>query len=87
MLEPNYDYNDGRDGRIRRFKETRAWLWECYGPGAELDYVVLTPRAVGVDGQCQIQTQERWAWDTREQHLRLYLKGDDELSLVKLKWL
>ena len=83
IVEPDFG-NDGRDGRIQRFKELRAHLWEVYGPGCELDYVMLRFNEPKVDGKtCSV---ERWAWDTKLGNLRLYLKGDDELSFIKLKW-
>jgi hypothetical protein len=85
IVEPDYSHG-GRDGRINKFKELREWLWENYGPGCELDYVVLTPTPAGNEGQCYMQSQERWAWDTTENRLRIYVKGDEELSFIRLKW-
>lgn len=80
MVQPEFIF-DGRDGRIRRFKEFREWMWTNYGPGCELDFVQLTP------GKERMESVERWAWDTRETNLRIYLKGDEELTFIKLKWL
>ena len=83
LVEPDYQ-NDGRDGRIQRFKELRNQLWEIYGPGCELAYVTLQFDRPKVDGK--ICSHERWAWDPREGNLQLYIKGDEELSFIKLKW-
>ena len=83
IVEPDFG-NDGRDGRIQRFKELRNQLWEIYGPGCELDYVVLQFDQPKVDGK--IFSVERWAWHTEYDNLRIYIKGDEELSFIKLKW-
>ena len=59
-------------------------MWENYGPGCELSYVTLQFNQPKVDDK--ICSVERWAWYTQENNLRLYIKGDEELSYIKLKW-
>ena len=80
IVEPAYGFGHGKDERINRYKELRAWLWDSFGPGCELDYVTLsfTP---------SMNPVERWAWRTDNGHMRLYLRSDEELTLLKLKWL
>jgi hypothetical protein len=75
---------DGRDARIQKFKDLRAWLWETFGPGCELGFVRLN-FADHKEGDL-IKSDERWAWDTEYKAMRLYIKTDSELTLLKLKW-
>ena len=51
--------------------KVRNWLWETYGPSAELG---LTKRGA------------IWAWDTEFNNRRLYLQSDAELTMFKLKF-
>ena len=88
-VEPEYGLPSGRDGRIELFKELRVWCWEMFGPGCERDFVVVRPVPVGEDGQCRMDSVERWAWLTtsyEKQELRIYLK-EEAMTFFKLKWL
>lgn len=92
-IEPGYVYYPGhsREFRINKFKEMRNFLWQDFGPGAELEYVTITLGTTSTPdvkppGDPGIPTLERWAWRTDQNHLRLYLKGDAELTWLKLKW-
>ena len=51
--------------------KVRNWLWSTYGPSAEIG---LTQRG------------SIWAWDTEFGHRRIYIKGDEELAMFKLKF-
>lgn len=49
----------------------RMWCWEQWGASGERDWC---------------PDDSVWAWDTEHHHLRIYLKGDKELSMFHLKW-
>lgn len=51
--------------------EARNWFWATYGPSAEMGYT--TKDLV-------------WAWDTEHGNRRIYIKGDAELTLFRLKF-
>lgn len=78
-IETTYDLG-GRDERIKAFKNMRVWLWENYGPGAELKYIELQVNDTG------IEAKERWAWDTEHGNERMYLKSDEEMTFFKMKF-
>lgn len=60
--------------RRAAFNEWREWCWTNWGPSCERDWASLaTPEAF-------------WAWDTEYNHLRLYFKGDKEMSMFHFKW-
>jgi DNA polymerase III delta prime subunit len=78
--------SDSKDDRIRWFKDMRQQFLENYGPGCELKWVALRPVDAGPNGECRIESQERWAWDTEFGNMRLYLKSDAELTFFTLKY-
>jgi hypothetical protein len=51
--------------------EVRNWLWATYGPSAEIGFT---------------NRWSLWAWDTEHNNRRLYIKGDEELTMFKLKF-
>jgi hypothetical protein len=64
--------------RREMFCNVREWCWTTWGASAELlMYATSFPRSI----------DPRWSWDTEHGHLRIYLKGDEELSWFLLKWL
>lgn len=73
-------FNKSRE-RINQFKEYRVWMWETFGPSCELDNITLIGDKLG-----EPSSVERWAWRTDFEHLRLYIRGDEELAWFKLKW-
>jgi hypothetical protein len=79
--------SDSKDDRIRWFKDMRRQFLENYGPGCELKWVALRPVDDGPNGECRMEPQERWAWDTEFGHMRLYLKSDAEMTFFTLKYL
>jgi hypothetical protein len=52
----------------------REFCWQTWGPSRELLWAITRP-PVPV-----------WAWDTEFRHKRLYLKGDQELTLFELRF-
>lgn len=69
-----WDYKE-RWKAEREFIEWQAWCWKTYGQGTERDWTH------------HIADTAHWGWDTQKSHLpRLYLKGDEELMLFKLKF-
>ena len=70
-----------REESIRKLIELRNWCWETFGPGVERKYVTLIP------GPDHLESLDAWAWHTEDNQRRIYLRGDEELALFKLKWL
>lgn len=66
--------------RSVKFIEVRNDLWNCYGPSSE--------REVRIPGSA---VSDCWAWHVEEygsrQNFYIYLKGDEEASYFKLKWM
>lgn len=63
--------------RREQFCNMREWCWITWGPSAELImYATSFPRSI----------DPHWSWDTEHDHLRIYLKGDEELSWFLIKW-
>lgn len=60
------------------FQELREWLWANYGPSMELEWAMAQARAN--------RTEARWAWDTEHRNKRLYIRGDEELTFLELKF-
>ena len=73
-----------KDERTAKFKELREWMWEHYGPGCELDYVMLDFKSPK-DSDGLLNSRERWAWQTAHGEQRLYIKPE-QFTFMKLKW-
>jgi hypothetical protein len=80
IVEIDIMLGQGRDERVQEFKNLRNWCWETAGPGCELGFVQLHVTELG------LESLEKWAWDTEYNNQRLYLKDDELLTLLKLKW-
>ena len=76
----------GSDARIERFKAWRAWCWEAFGPGCETKWITIRPEEVGPNGECQMVSTTRWAWQTEFKEMRLYFKDDETLSAFMFQW-
>lgn len=63
--------NDSVYNRNDNFVTIRNWCWATYGPSTELGF--------GCRGNA-------WAWDSEYRARRIYLKGDEELTMFKLKF-
>ena len=63
-------------GKSATLQQWREWAWEQFGPGAERDTALML----------RADRDWRWAWDTEQGKMRLYLKGDEELSWFTLRW-
>ena len=61
------------------FYKWREWCCEVFGPAMEREW------ACGLMYQNKIPAQS-WAWDTGLGNKRLYLKGDEELTLFELRF-
>lgn len=64
--------------RMEDFQLIREWAWATYGPSCERDW------AIGIAHENR--TEVVWAWDTEHANKRLYLRGDAELTLFRLKF-
>ena len=76
----------GSDVRIQKFVEWRNWCWEVFGPGVERKWITLKPEPAGNNGECRMVSENRWAWHTENEEMRLYFKDDETLSAFVLKW-
>mgnify|MGYP003350384398 FL=1 len=89
-IEVNRFEVHGKDERTRFFKDYRAWCWDQFGPGCELDYVAITLGTTSIvtpeEKIFGLPTREMWAWRTDYDNQRIFLKSDRELSWFKLKW-
>ncbi len=52
--------------RLATLHGIRTWLWEQFGPSAELNCISQLALT---------QSTPDWAWDTANGHCRIYLKG------------
>jgi hypothetical protein len=66
------DWRIGASEQVADFNTRRAWCWENFGPGLEVDYTTW-----GTDAS--------WAWWRDTQHLNLYL-AEASLSAYLLYW-
>lgn len=67
--------------RLIIFNQIRGWCWNTWGPSCERDlYLSILKNSSNRD------LNPHWAWNTEFNHLSLYLKTDQELALLKLKW-
>ena len=85
-VEPTYDFMGGRDALIEKFKAWRNWCWEVFGPGCETKWIIIHPVDAGTEGQCQMESTTRWAWQTEFKEMRLYFKDDETLSAFMFQW-
>ena len=76
----------GSDARIERFKEWRAWCWEVFGPGVETKWITIHAVDAGPNGQCEMESTTRWAWQSEFKEMRLYFKDDETLSAFVFQW-
>lgn len=66
---------DNKWAMERQFMAWQAWCWNTYGQGTERDW------------HHHIQDTSYWSWQTKNvREPRLYLRGDPELMLFKLKF-
>ena len=76
----------GSDERIEQFKEWRNWCHEAFGPGVETKWITIHAVDAGPNGQCQMESTTRWAWQTEYNEMRLYFKDDETLSAFMFQW-
>lgn len=62
--------------KAEAFSKVRQWCWETYGPTVELGMYFDTNSYIN----------DKWAWDTDNHQMRIYLKSDVELAWFQLKW-
>jgi hypothetical protein len=62
--------------------EARSWLWERFGPGTEFQ---LLTRNRGLGHPRNTLHAVKWAWDTENYNLRLYVRDEilTQFLLVK----
>lgn len=60
----------------------REWCWEVWGPSKELIYW-LNDNQYNINLSSQNQ---HWCWLNNDIATRIYLKGDEELTMFILRW-
>lgn len=69
------------------YHEIREWCWQTWGSSKELiDWVNDDALSKGVDPKPLFCQNQHWTWQNDEYYRRIYLKGDAELMMFKLKW-
>lgn len=72
------------------FSEVRAWMWDTWGPSKELNSWNVDFRKLNgitpIDFEKLHCFNQHWCWDTGSYKEYLYLKGEKELMLFKLRW-
>ena len=77
MFKYIIDFAHGANGyadRINGLSDARDWCWQTWGSSNEIEYVYL------------VKKHSTWSWQTSHNQLRIYLQGDQELTLFKLKF-
>lgn len=59
---------------LEKYVEVRNWLWETYGPSAELEVVRDTNMNV------------KWSWVYDQYNIKCFLASDKEYQWFVLKW-
>ena len=73
-----------------QFQEMCEWLWENYGPGCEQDHYYSLIAQITKSGNAANAKQvgPQWAWhiDPKYKTPYIYIRTDEILSHIKLKW-
>lgn len=64
------------------FHAWRAWCWETWGPSKEISDWLEDRLSRSIPAN----QNQSWSWQHDKFATRLYLRGDEELSLFKLRW-
>ena len=69
----------------QKFYAWREWCWDTWGSSKELHAWLKDKNSlINMSGlSCQ---NEHWVWQNNEHYMRIYLKGDEEMTLFLLKW-
>jgi hypothetical protein len=70
------DFQLPANRRIATLHRARTWLWEQFGPSAELDCISQLALT---------QSTPDWAWDTANGHCRIFLKGSALTQFLLVK--
>lgn len=70
--------------RLAKYSELRKECWEVWGPSNERELHLMFWREIHTDLR-----NDHWCWhhDTKGNDAYIYLKGDEEASYIKLKWM
>ena len=83
ISENNYGFT------TNTFCTIREWCWTTFGPSKEINFWLdekrpsyLTPKFHGDSIHCNVH----WSWQSDNYNRRIYLFGDKELVLYKLRF-
>ena len=70
--------------RFAKFSEIRKECWHIWGPSNERDIHLRFWRDIHAEHR-----NNQWCWhhDPKSNAVYIYLKGDEEASFIKLKWM
>lgn len=84
---PHFKYCVTPHRNRSEFFEFREWLWQTYGPSKELREWIddLNKHSYAFYGPVTHHNQH-WCWNSDTYNRRIFLCGDQELALLKLRF-
>ncbi len=79
-----YALHQFSDDRFRYFHTLRSWMIEQYGPSCERDIYFKT--VVAHKGYAPFQPPWCWHIDREKNYLYIYVRNDETLANIQLKW-
>ena len=76
--------NQFSNERFRYYHVLRTWMAEQYGPSCERDFYTTTAHAL--KGHEIFDPPWCWHVDREKSYLYIYVKSDEVLSNIQLKW-
>jgi hypothetical protein len=85
---PHFKYSIISTGDRSGFFELREWLWQTYGPSKELNEWTddLSKHNYAFYGPIT-HHNKNWCWHTDTYNRRIFLLGDEELVMFKLRFM
>lgn len=87
-LEFSHNYAP-RNGTIRDFQTMLEWLWDSYGPGCDRDHYRYLLENMQLNNETDLEEKgPQWSWhiNQKEEVSFLYIRTNEILSHIKLKW-
>lgn len=76
---------DLSESATEEFYRLRVWCWETWGPSREVNGVRIENRP-WITNNYEGDYNRNWSWLYDDYRARIYLAGDHEAALFKLKW-
>lgn len=85
---PHFKYNVTSISGRNSFFELREWLWQTYGPSKELSEWTADLKSGTFHMYGPITHHNMsWCWNTDTYSRRIFLLGDEELVMFKLRFM